>query len=136
MEGGAALHPRLQQLLEMNQRVLQGQSQVLRVGLLAAVEGSDGEVDVVGLRVVADSVAIRNQGPKTHHAVRVSRHLVERQQRSRQENNPHVIRVWMGFGENLSNKLLFSPKITSEDAAIFSEKKEDYCVLRKSRQSF
>lgn len=43
--------------------------------LLAAVESGDGEVDVVGLGVVANGVTVGNEGPETHHAVRVGRHL-------------------------------------------------------------
>lgn len=66
--------------MELTQCVLQRKSQFLRVCLFAAVEGSDGEVDVVGLRVVANGVAIRNKGPKTHHTVRVGRHLIKQKQ--------------------------------------------------------
>lgn len=47
--------------------------------LLAAVEGGDGEVDVVGLGVVADGVTVGNERPKAHHAVCVGRHLEERE---------------------------------------------------------
>lgn len=47
--------------------------------LLAAVEGGDGEVDVVRLGVVADGVAVRNEWPETHHAVCVRRHLKGRE---------------------------------------------------------
>lgn len=70
------LHGRLQQLLEPTQGVLQRESKFLCVRLLAAVEGGDGKVDVVGLRVVANGVAVRNEGAKTHHAVRVGRNLM------------------------------------------------------------
>lgn len=72
-----ALHARLQQLLEPTQGVLQRESKFLCVRLFAAVEGSDGKVDVVGLRVVANGVAIRNEGAETHHAVRVGRNLMK-----------------------------------------------------------
>lgn len=47
--------------------------------LLAAVESGDGEVDVVRLGVVANGVTVRNEGPETHHAVCVGRHLKEAQ---------------------------------------------------------
>lgn len=47
--------------------------------LLAAVEGGDGEVDVVGLGVVADGVTVGNERPEAHHAVCVGRHLEERE---------------------------------------------------------
>lgn len=73
----AALHGGLQQLLEPTQGVPQRDSKFLCVGLFAAVEGSDGEVDVVGLRVVANGVAVRNEGAETHHAVRVGGHLMK-----------------------------------------------------------
>lgn len=45
------------------------------MSLLAAVEGGDGEVDVVRLGVVTNGVTVGNEGPETHHAVRVRRHL-------------------------------------------------------------
>lgn len=35
---------------------------------------------MVSLRVVANSVAIRNKGPKTHHTVRIGRHLIKQKQ--------------------------------------------------------
>lgn len=45
--------------------------------LLAAIKGSNGEVDVVRLGVVANGVAVWNERPETHHAVCVRRHLKE-----------------------------------------------------------
>lgn len=47
--------------------------------LLTAVEGGDGEVDVVCLGVVANCVTVRNEGPETHHTVCVRRHLKEQE---------------------------------------------------------
>lgn len=82
----AALHSRLQHLLQMTHGVPQSASESLCVSVLAAVKGRDGEVDVVCLRVVTDGVAVRNERTETHHAVRiVCRHL-KRQDR-REINN-------------------------------------------------
>lgn len=74
-EVAAPLHCRLQQLLQLTQGVLQDDGKGLCVSLLAAVEGGDGEVDVVRLGVVTNGVTVGNQWPETHHAVRVRWHL-------------------------------------------------------------
>lgn len=79
-------------------------------------------MDVVGLRVVADSVAIRNEGPKTHHAVRVSGHLMERQQHRRQKKKLMLTEFGYDVVKTFITNFYFLKKITSENAAIFSEK--------------
>lgn len=82
----AALHSRLQHLLQMTHGVPQSASESLCVSVLAAVKGRDGEVDVVRLRVVTDGVAVRNERTETHHAVRVVCRHLKRQDR-REINN-------------------------------------------------
>lgn len=54
---------------------LDGHGQFLSVGLFTAVEGGDGEVNMIWLRVVAHGVTVWDQRPKTHHAVCVSGNL-------------------------------------------------------------
>lgn len=82
----AALHSRLQHLLQMTHGVPQSASESLCVSVLAAVKGRDGEVDVVRLRVVTDGVAVRNERTETHYAVRVVCRHLKRQDR-REINN-------------------------------------------------
>lgn len=77
----AALHSRLQQLLQVAQGFFQSVSHCLCVGLFAAVEGGDGEVDVVRLGVVAHGVTVGNERPETHHAVCVSGNLQAQKKR-------------------------------------------------------
>lgn len=57
------------------------------MSLLAAVEGGDGEVDVVGLRVVADGVTVRDEGSETHHAVGVCRNLKDMREKRKVKKN-------------------------------------------------
>lgn len=59
--------------------------------LLAAVEGGDGEVDVVRLGVVANGVTVGDEGPETHHAVCVRRHLKERERELTRDNNKYKV---------------------------------------------
>lgn len=71
----AALHGRLQQLLQVAQGFLYSASHCLCVGVLAAVKGSDGEVDMVRLRVVTHGITVRNEGSEAHDAVCVCGYL-------------------------------------------------------------
>lgn len=54
---------------------LERRGQFLSVGLVAAVEGCDGEMDVTRLGIITDGVTVRDQGPETHHTVCIGGNL-------------------------------------------------------------
>lgn len=63
------------------------------MSLLAAVEGGDGEVDVVGLRVVADGVTVRDKGSETHHAVGVCRNLKDMREKRKVKKKQFLVLI-------------------------------------------
>lgn len=64
-----------QERSHVQQCVLHGLSEVGSVCLLAAVEGCDGNVDVLIHGIVTHAVAIWHRWAKTHHAVRLRANL-------------------------------------------------------------